>query len=140
MAAHHIKWLEPDSAAYKSHQRGREDDEWEGQVEEENGDESGRGNAHHHLVGQHPAADANDRLDHHRHDGRLQPKKQPLHQRHLLKPRIQNAEKQNGEEARQDEEDACHQPAPCAMQQPAQIGGQLLRFGAGEQHAVVEGV
>ena len=40
----------------------------------------------------------------------------------------------------QDEQQAGGDPAARAVQQPADVGGELLRLGAGEQHAVVERV
>ena len=40
----------------------------------------------------------------------------------------------------QDEQDAGDQPAAGAVEQPAGVDGQLLRLGAGQQHAVVQRV
>jgi hypothetical protein len=39
------------AAAHQPDERGRKDDERKGDVEEEDGDKSGRGEANHHLVG-----------------------------------------------------------------------------------------
>jgi hypothetical protein len=47
-------------------------------------------------------------------------------------------ERHNGHDARQDKQSSGHDAAERAMHQPADIGGELLGFGTGEQHAVVQ--
>ena len=52
--------------------------------------------------------------------------------------RIDDAERHQRDDARQDEQPARHQAAARAVHQPADISGQLLRLGTGQKHAVVE--
>ena len=53
---------------------------------------------------------------------------------------IDDAQRHDGDNTRQDEQSARHQAAGGAMHQPADIGCKLLRLGSGQQHAVVERV
>ena len=83
-------------------------------------------------------ADADDGLDDDRQHGRLQTKERRRHEADLAPFRIDDAERHQRDDAGQDEQAARHQAAARAMHQPADIGGELLRLGAGQQHAIVE--
>ena len=53
---------------------------------------------------------------------------------------VDRRQRQQRDDAGQHEQAAGDQPAAGAVQQPADVGGQLLRLGAGQQHAVVHRV
>ena len=53
---------------------------------------------------------------------------------------VDDGERHDREDARQDEERAGDEPALGAVQKPADVDGELLRLGAGQEHAVVERV
>src|SRR3546814_5552533 len=61
-----------------------------------------------------------------------------LHQRHIAPACIDIAEAHDGDDAGQDEQAARNDAADGPVHQPADIGGQLLRLGPRQQHAVVE--
>jgi hypothetical protein len=72
--------------------------------------------------------------------GGLQTEEQSRHRRQIAEQHVEPRQRQDGSRARQDEQQSGHQAAAHAVQEPAGVGGQLLGFGAGQQHAVVEGV
>jgi hypothetical protein len=76
-------------------------------------------------------------------DGRLDAVQRRGNERHVavrdVEPR-QRDEHDEHDERRQHEQCARAAAAPRAMQQPADVGGELLRFGPGQHHAVVERV
>jgi hypothetical protein len=53
---------------------------------------------------------------------------------------IDRCQGEEGDHAGEDEQDAGDQAAAEAVEEPADVDGQLLGFGAGQEHAVVEGV
>jgi hypothetical protein len=55
-------------------------------------------------------------------------------------PYSKRRERHDDDKPRQDEQHACSQAAPGSMEQPTQVGGELLRLGAGQTHAIVESV
>ncbi len=71
-------------------------------------------------------------------DGGLDPIEQARHQRHFaignIEPGQQDQDEQGGQYKQHTGDDA----APGAVQQPADIGGQLLRLRPRQQHAVIE--
>ena len=54
--------------------------------------------------------------------------------------RVEQAQAQHHQRARQHEQDAGHEPAAHAVQRPADVGGELLRLRARQQHAEIERV
>ena len=77
------------------------------------------------------------------HDGRdrgFDAIKQPSHPADLTKTRINPGQPDQNQQRRQDEQGAGHHPAPAAVHQPADVGGQLLGLGAGQHHAVIQGM
>ena len=59
---------------------------------------------------------------------------------HLSVGHVYPRQRDQNEERRQDEQRAGDDPAPGAVHEPADVGGELLRLGTGQHHAVVEGV
>ena len=75
------------------------------------------------------------------HDGRhrrLDAIKQARHQRHIAKGDIHPRQHDENQQRGQHKQRAGHHAAPGAMHEPANIGGELLRLGAGQHHAVIE--
>ena len=70
----------------------------------------------------------------------LRPKNSAWTMPTLPKRGVDPAERHDGDDARQHEQDARDQAAPGPVQQPADVDGELLRLGARQQHAVVERV
>ena len=58
----------------------------------------------------------------------------------LLERRVERREDEDDDEAGQHEQRAGDEAAARAVEQPADIGGELLRLRAGQQHAEIEGV
>ena len=79
-----------------------------------------------------------DGLDDDRQHGRLQAEERRRHEADLTPLRIDDAERHQRDDAGQDEQPAGHDAAARAMHQPADISGELLGLGAGQQHAIVE--
>lgn len=95
---------------------------------------------HHDAVPQGPAADAEHGLNDNGQHGGLYAVEQAGENVGLLKQRIGRRQRQDDEEAGDDEQRASDDATLGAVQQPADIGRQLLGFRAGKQGAVVEGV
>ena len=85
-------------------------------------------------------ADADERLDHDHQHGGLDAEQRAVDQRDAAAERVEQAQAQHHEGARQHEQDAGGEPAAHAMQQPADIGRELLRLRARQQHAEIERV
>ena len=85
-------------------------------------------------------ADADQRLEHDHQHGRLDAEQRAVDQREAAPERVEQAEPQHHQRARQHEQDAGDQPAAHAMQQPADVGRELLRLRSRQQHAEVERV
>ena len=119
---------------------GGEDDQRERHAEDEDRDERGGGDGDHHVVLQRPPADAHHRLEHDGEHGGLQAEEQRLDDPHRAEGGVDQAERHDGEEARQHEQGAGDQAALGPVQQPADVDGELLRLRARQQHAVVERV
>ena len=117
---------------------GAEDDDGERHVIEEDGDERNRRQRHHDVVLERPLADAQHRLDHDDEDGGLQPEEQAFDDRELAQQHVDPGQRHDGDQAGQHEQRAGEQPALGLVHQPADIDGELLRLGAGQQGAVVE--
>ena len=79
-------------------------------------------------------------LDHDGRDCRLDAVEQPGDQGNITKGDVDPGQGDQDEQRGQHEERTCHDAAPGPVHQPADIGGELLRLGAGQHHAVVERV
>ena len=94
--------------------------------------------AAHGVVLERAPADPQHGLDHDHQHGGLQAEEQPLHDRDLAEQHVDPAQRHDGEQARQHEQRAGQQPALGLVHQPADVGRELLRLGAGQQRAVVQ--
>ncbi len=130
----------PGASAEITDQPGTEDDERERHLEEEDRDEGRRREADHDAVLERPLADAHDRLEHHREHRRLQPEEQRRDDADLAPGGVDQAQGHDGDKPRQDEQRAGDEPALRLVQEPADIDRELLRLGAGQEHAIVERV
>jgi hypothetical protein len=83
-------------------------------------------------------SDAQQRLDDQRDDRGLEPQEQTLHERVLLPEYIGDGQRHDRNETWQNEQQASDEAAARPMEQPADVGGELLRFGAGQQHAIAQ--
>ena len=89
-------------------------------------------------VAQGAAADPQQRLDDNGQHRRLDAEEYRCNQRQIAVNGIEDAQAQHHQRARQNEQDAGDQPAGRSVQEPAEVSGELLRFRARQQHAVVE--
>ena len=117
---------------------GRNDDDREGDVEKEDRDKGDRGERDHQPVAQRALADADDGLDHDREHRGLQAEEHRLDEADIAIGRVDVAQAHDGDDAGQDEQAAGHDAAGGPVQQPADIGRELLRFRPRQQHAVVQ--
>jgi hypothetical protein len=78
-------------------------------------------------------ADAPDRMQHDGNDDRFEPVENRPDGARLAVHGRNVGQHQHAQGARQHEQGARRNPAPCAVQAPADIGGKLLRFGARQQ-------
>ena len=119
---------------------GAGDDGRERHVEDGEGDEGSNGDHPQYAVLQRAPADApggvGDDGDHRW----LDAVEDPGDQRCLAQREVGPGEDDDQQERGQDEQGACDDPPGRAVEQPAEVGGELLRFRAGQQHAVVERV
>ncbi len=121
-------------------QRRRRHDGRERGVEGEDGNEGCSRDAPHPAVLQRPRADAVRGVQHQRRHGRLDAVEDAGHPRHVAEAQVDPAQGDQDEQRGQHEQRAGDDAAPGAVHQPADVGGQLLRLGAGQQHAVVQRV
>ena len=135
-----LERVESGAAADEADQAGREHDERERHVEKEDRHEGGGGDADHDAVLQRLPADAHDRVEDDGEHGRLEPEEQGGDDADLPVKGIDPAQDHDGDDAGQDEQPAGHDAAEGAVHQPADVGGELLRLGPRQQHAVVERV
>ena len=77
-------------------------------------------------------------LEHDQQHGRLQPEEQRGHGRNVARHHEHHRQAEHHQGAWDDEQQPGDQPALCAVQQPAEICGQLLRLWPGQQRAEVE--
>jgi hypothetical protein len=85
---------------------------------------------------QRAASDAQQRLDDQREHGGLHAEEERGDERDAAPGRVEQRERRHHERSRQHEEEARREPAARAVQQPADVGRELLRLGARQQHAV----
>ena len=111
-----------------------------GSVQRKDGHERRGGDAPHPAVFERPRADAVRRVQHQRRHGGLDAVEDACHHRYIAKPQVHPRQADQDEQRGQHKQRPGHNAAPGAVHEPADVGGQLLRLGAGQQHAVVEGV
>ena len=119
---------------------GRQHHRGEGQVEQEQREEGRRRHGPGQRTAQGAPAHPQQRLDHQHQHGAFETEEQRRHQRHLAQRRVDRRERQHHRGARQDEEQPGRHAAAHAMHEPAEIGGELHRLRARQQHAEVERV
>ena len=116
----------------------------EGHVKDGDGHETGDGDRpqQRHLAraAQRAAADSPHGLQHDGRDGGLDAVEHAGHPAHVAERHVDPAQRDEDEQRGQHEQPARHDAARGAVHQPADVGGQLLRLGPGQQHAVVERV
>ena len=126
------------SCSCEADDAGGDDDQRKRRTEEEDRDERERRDGDHDSIAQRPFAHAEHCLDH---DGKhrgFQAEEQGLDEADVAVHRVDVAETHDGDDAGHDEKHASHDAAGCPVQQPADIGRKLLRFGSRQQHAIVE--
>ena len=121
-------------------QRGGGDDRRERHVEGEDRDEGRRREAPHPAVLQRARADAVRGVQDDRGDRRLEAIEHAGDERHVAEAQVDPGQRDQDRERRQHEQRAGDDAAYRAVHQPAEVGGELLRLGAGQQHAVVQRV
>ncbi len=115
-----------------------DDNDRERHGEKEDRDEGNGRQRDHDPVAQRPFSDADYGLDHDRQHRGLQSKEQCLDESDLAEGGIDVAQAHDGDDAGQNEQAAGHDAARGPVQQPADIGRELLRLRARQQHAVVQ--
>jgi hypothetical protein len=128
----------PGARGEKADQGGGDDDDGKRNGKKEDRHKRRRRERLHRAAFQGTLADADDRFnDNREHCGSKTEERRP-DKADLAPLGIDDAERHQRDNARHDEQAARHDPAARAMHQPTYINGELLRFGAGKQHAVVE--
>ena len=117
-----------------------DDDDREGHTEDEDRDEGNRRDRHRDVRLERPPADPHHRFEHDGEHRRLEPEEQRVEPGRLAERRVERREDEDDDEAGDDEQRAGDETAARAMEEPADIGRELLRLGTREQHAEVEGV
>ena len=140
MAATGLEALGRNAAADVAEQGGAAHDQRKRQLEREDRNESCSSDRPQNAVLQRARADAMRRLHDDRRHRRLDAIEEARHQRHIAERDVDPRQHDEDHERRQHEEAAGDDPAPGAMLQPADVGGQLLRLGARQHHAVVQRV
>ena len=128
------------SAAGEADQGRGQHDQRKRHGEEEDGDEGGGGEPDLDGMGQRARADPPHRVEDDRQHRRLEAEEQSVDRADIAVEEIEPAQAHDRDDAGQHEQDAGDEPAADAVHQPADIGGELLRLGAGQQHAEVERV
>ena len=119
---------------------GRKNDDRERNAKEEDRHERCRRDPAHDVVLQRARADAHDGLKHDCEHGGLQAEEQRLNKGDVAEQRIDPAQRHDRDQAGEHEQRASDKPALGLVEQPADVDGELLRLGAGQQHAIVERV
>lgn len=139
-ATEHGEAARVDPAADQADQPGAEHDQGEGRTQGEHGHEGRRRQSDHGAVLQDAAADAQQRLDHDGEHRGLHAEEQRRHQRRLAVGGVQPSERKHHGRAGQDEQHTRDQPAARAVQQPADIGGELHGLRPRQEHAEIQRV
>ena len=122
----------------KADEAGAEDHQRKRGREEEDRDKGRRRDQPQRRAAQRARRQPPHRLQHHRQHARFQPEEQRRQRPDMAIERVEDAERQHAKRARQDEQPARHQRPGGAVHQPADIGGQLHRLRARQQHAEVQ--
>jgi hypothetical protein len=117
---------------------GSDHDQWEGNGEEVERDEGQDREGHQDKVVERSLADSQDRLDHDGYDHGLHPVEQTVDRWHVGVGYRQVREQEQDEDRRYYEEGAGHDATKRPVQPPANVGGDLLRLGTGQEHAEVQ--
>ena len=126
--------------AGEAEQRRGQDDQRERRAEEIDGDEGGEGKRDFPARVERAAADPQQCFDHDRQDRGLEPEEQAGHDRGRAPGRVDDRQPHDRDQAGEDEQAAGRDPAFDAMLEPADVGRQLLRLGARQEHAEIERV
>ena len=121
-------------------QRGGDDDRRERYIQCEDRHEGRRGDACHPAVRDRPAADAPRRMQHDRGHCRLDAVEQPGDHGLFAAAHVDPGQRDQQQQRRQDEQRTGDDAAPGPVQQPADVGRQLLGLWPRQHHAVVERV
>jgi hypothetical protein len=114
------------------------DDQRERQLEYEDPDERQQRNSEHRRVLDDPLSDAQNRARHHGDNCGGDSGEQPLDPGEVAVGSEQDAQGHDRQKPRKDEQRSGEHSPTRPAQQPTQVGGQLLCFGARQQHAVVQ--
>ena len=119
---------------------GQGDDHRERHAEQGQGEEGHHRDDDEGAAVQRPLGDADDGLHHDRQHRSGEPGEQRGDDGRRAERDVDRGEREQRHHAREHEEPAGDQPAARAVQQPPDVRGQLLRLGAGQERAVVQGV
>ena len=123
-----------------SDRRGYQYHGWKRHVEEEQRDERGHRQGPRDAALQRSPPDPQDGLHDEHQDRALQAEEQGVDDRHLAGQRVEQGQPEHDDGAGQDEDDTRREAALHAVQQPAEVGGELLRFGSRQQVAETQRV
>ena len=119
---------------------GRQHHDRKGHAEDEQRQKGREREPHRHRPFERAPCHAPQRLHDDGEHRRLQPHEDCFQPGGIAECRIERRERDDQDEARQHEQQARCNAAAHAVQHPADIGRQLLGFGAGQQHAIVQRV
>src|ERR1700730_4780558 len=107
-------------------------------MKKENRDERESGERPHDFVSERFAPDANNRDGDNGHNGRLQSVEDRGDRRDIAERGVNITQRPKNKDRRNDKKRSGNDAAPGSVQEPANINRELLRFGAGKQHAKIE--
>ena len=107
-------------------------------MEKIDGDERSHGDCPHDGVLERFAADANDGGGDNREHSRFQSVKNRSDRRNVTERDINVTERPENKDGWNNKERARHDAAARLVQKPADVNGELLRFGAGQEHAEIQ--
>ena len=131
---------EAEARADIADQAGTDDDRRERNVQREDRHEGDGGDRDGGGRPQRPPADADDRVDDDGEYRRLEAEEEAFEPCRLAEGGVDGGEGENDDEAGKDEQPAGGDAAAGAVQEPADIGRELLRLRSRQEHAEVEGV
>ena len=138
MSAAESKNFGPASRAQPTDQSSCENDGWKRCVKCKNRDERSCGYGPHPTIFQRPCSNAVGGVQYQRSHGGLESIEDTGYQRNVAKAQVNPAQCDQDEQRGQHKQCASDDTAPCAVHEPADIGGKLLRLRAWEKHAVVQ--
>ena len=124
----------------KPHQGRYTNDQRKRRVQGKDGYKRRSRDAPQHLVLQSARPNAMCCLHHDGGDSRLDAVKQASDHGHIAISDIDPGQSDQQNQRGQDKQSARHNAAPTFVHQPSDIGDQLLRFGSGQHHAVIQGM